>query len=267
MSGTGPKIRNVGAIAYNALLNMASTNLGVPVASLTVKGVVVRRRQDRHLRRARRRQAVQPRRAGTSRSQPVLHRRSRCRPTRRSRRTRTRSPGSTSPQKVTGEYTYVHQVRVPGMLHGRMVRPRGQGAYPYNSNVPVSVDATSIAHIPGAKVVQVNNFLGVVAPKEYDAIQAAAQLKVVWNTNPILPGTGNLWTHYRQLDSAGSIARDRPTKGQRRHGARLVGPHGVGHLQAPLPGAHADRPELLQSPTSRRPTRRSGATPRTSTAS
>jgi CO/xanthine dehydrogenase Mo-binding subunit len=53
--------------------------------------------------------------------------------------------------------------------------------------------------------VHVNNFLGVVAPKEYDAIQAAAQLKVVWNTNPILPGTGNLWTHYRQLDSAGQI--------------------------------------------------------------
>ena len=109
------------------------------------------------------------------------------------------------PDKVTGKYTYVHQVRVPGMLHGRMVRPRGQGAYPYNSNVPVSIDANSIAHIPGAQVVHVNNFLGVVAPKEYDAIQAAAQLKVVWNTNPILPGTGNLWKHYRQLDAAGQI--------------------------------------------------------------
>ena len=84
------------------------------------------------------------------------------------------------------------------MIHGRMVRPRGQGAYPYNSNVPISVDASSISHITGAKVVQVNNFLGVVAPKEYDAIQAAAQLKVVWNTNPILPGTGNLWSHYRE---------------------------------------------------------------------
>ena len=109
------------------------------------------------------------------------------------------------PDKVSGKYTYVHQVRVPGMLHGRMVRPRGQGAYPYNSNVPVSVDTTSIAHIPGAQVVHVNNFLGVVAPKEYDAIQAAAQLKVVWNTNPILPGTGNLWKHYREMDAQGKI--------------------------------------------------------------
>jgi nicotinate dehydrogenase subunit B len=79
----------------------------------------------------------------------------------------------------------------------------------------VSVDATSIAHIPGAKVVQVNNFLGVVAPKEFDAIQAAAQLKVVWNTNPILPGTGNLWSHYRDMDAQGKIvaALNSATKG------------------------------------------------------
>ena len=170
------------------------------------------------------------------------------------------------PDKVTGKYTYVHQVRVPGMLHGRMVRPRGQGAYPYNSNVPVSVDAKSIAHIPNAKVVQVNNFLGVVAPKEFDAIQAAAQLKVVWNTNPILPGTGNLWKHYRDMDTQGKIVAvaERRDQGQRRRGARLGGAHGVGDVQAPLPGPHADRPELLRRRRQGRTRRRSGATPRTS---
>ena len=101
----------------------------------------------------------------------------------------------------------MQNVRVPGMLHGRIVRPRGQGAYPYNSDVPVSVDAELDRAHPGArKVVQVGNFLGVVAPEEYDAIQAAAQLKVVWNVNPILPGTGNLWSHYRNLDATGQIA-------------------------------------------------------------
>ena len=173
------------------------------------------------------------------------------------------------PEKVTGKYTYVHQVRVPGMLHGRMVRPRGQGAYPYNSNVPVSVDASSIAHIPGAQVVHVNNFLGVVAPKEYDAIQAAAQLKVVWNTNPILPGTGNLWKHYRALDSAGQIPAtvSAHAEGQRRRGARLGGAHGVGDVRASLPGAHADRPELLRRRRDLDAARRSGATRRTSRAS
>ena len=33
------------------------------------------------------------------------------------------------PAKVSGTYVYVHAVRVPGMLHGRVVRPLGQGAY------------------------------------------------------------------------------------------------------------------------------------------
>ena len=132
------------------------------------------------------------------------------------------------------------------MLHGRVVRPRGQGAYPYNSNVPVSVDAASIAHIPGAQVVQVNNFLGVVAPKEYDAIQAAAQLKVVWNTNPILPGTGNLWKHYRDVDAAGKIPATVGSTSKGNVDAALASAaHTVsGTLQVPLPGPHADRPEL-----------------------
>ncbi len=205
MSGTGPKIRNVGALARQALLNMASSSLGVPVANLTVASGVVsgggrsvsygQLVGGKLLNLSGANVNLQP---GVAPAKPFS-----------AYKTVTKDPNPVVridiPDKVTGKYTYVHQVRVPGMLHGRMVRPRGQGAYPYNSDVPVSVDPTSIAHIPNAQVVHVNNFLGVVAPKEYDAIQAAAQLKVVWNTNPILPGTGNLWKHYRQLDSSGQI--------------------------------------------------------------
>ena len=206
MSGTGPKIRNVGALARQALLGMASAKLGVPVASLSVaSGVVSGGGQSvkygdlvggKLLNLTGANVSLQP---GVAPAKPMS-----------AYKTVTMNPNPVVrvdiPDKVSGKYTYVHQVRVPGMLHGRMIRPRGQGAYPYNSNVPVSFDASSIAHIPNAQVVHINNFLGVVAPKEYDAIQAAAQLKVVWNTNPILPGTGNLWKHYRELDSAGKIA-------------------------------------------------------------
>jgi CO/xanthine dehydrogenase Mo-binding subunit len=205
MSGQGPKIRNVGALARQALLAMASTKLGVPVASLSVdKGVVSGGGKSttygelvggKLLNISGANASLQP---GVAPAKPFS-----------AYKTVLKDPNPVVrmdiPDKVTGKYTYVHQVRVPGMLHGRMVRPRGQGAYPYNSNVPVSVDEKSIAHIPNAKVVRVNNFLGVVAPKEFDAIQAAAQLKVVWNTNPILPGTGNLWKHYREVDAAGKI--------------------------------------------------------------
>src|SRR5579871_3161968 len=205
MSGTGPKIRNVGALAYQALLSMASANLGVPVANLTVKsGTVTGGGKSvtygqlvggKTFNLTGANNALQP---GVAPAKPMS-----------SYQTVTKDPNPVVridiPDKVNGSYTYVQNVRIPGMLHGRVVRPRGQGAYPYNSNVPASFDPSSIAHIPNVQVVHVNNFLGVVAPKEFDAIQAAAQLKVVWNTNPILPGTGNLWAHYRSLDAAGAI--------------------------------------------------------------
>jgi CO/xanthine dehydrogenase Mo-binding subunit len=117
----------------------------------------------------------------------------------------TNPPRIDIPSKVTGTYTYVHSIRIPGMLHGRVVRPRGQGAYG-DGTAPtiVSVDKNSVSHIPGVTIVQFgNSFLGVVAPKEYDAIQAAAQLKVTWSQMPALPGVGNLWKQMRQQDGSG----------------------------------------------------------------
>ncbi len=108
------------------------------------------------------------------------------------------------PAKVLGTYTYVQNVRLPGMLHGRMVRPRGQGAYGSGTSPHVlSVDASSIKDIPGAKVVQKGNLVGVVAPAEYDAIQAAAQLKVTWTPMPPIPGVGGLWGQMRNQDASG----------------------------------------------------------------
>ena len=202
MSGTGPKVRAAGALAAQALLNLASTNLGVPVANLSVSGGVVsgggksvsygQLVGGQLLNVALSPSSLQQ---GVAPAKPVAS----------YTLVGTSAPRIDIPEKVTGVYTYVQNVRVPGMLHGRLIRPRGQGAYTYNSDIAASVDASSIAHIPGAKVVQVGNFVGVVAPEEYDAIQAAAELKVVWNTNSILPGTGNLWDHYRTEDAAGNV--------------------------------------------------------------
>jgi nicotinate dehydrogenase subunit B len=115
-----------------------------------------------------------------------------------------RVPRVDIPAKVAGTYVFVHNIRVPGMLHGRLVRPRGQGAYGDGTAPAIlSVDESSIAHIPGAKVVKRANFLGVVAPKEYDAIQAAAQLKVKWAPMPPVSGSGNIWKQMRAFDAAG----------------------------------------------------------------
>ncbi|MBZ5662292.1 MAG: molybdopterin-dependent oxidoreductase [Acidobacteriia bacterium] len=81
------------------------------------------------------------------------------------------------PPKFTGEFTYSADIRIPGMLHGRVVRP------PVVNSAPVIVDESSIRQIPGiVKVVRDGSFVGVVAETEWAAIQAAKALKVTWST-------------------------------------------------------------------------------------
>jgi CO/xanthine dehydrogenase Mo-binding subunit len=95
--------------------------------------------------------------------------------------------------KVFCQQDFVTDIKVPGMLHGRMIRPAIAGA------VPVKVDESSIKAIPGAKVVWDKGFLGVVAPKEWDAIQAAQTLKVTWSdTKPPFPDQKALYEHIRK---------------------------------------------------------------------
>ncbi len=79
------------------------------------------------------------------------------------------------PGKFTGEFVYSQDVTVPGMLHGRIVRPAT------SLSAPLSVDESSVKNIPGmVKVVREGNFVGVVAQTEWAAIQAARALKVSW---------------------------------------------------------------------------------------
>ncbi len=84
----------------------------------------------------------------------------------------TRVPRPDIAEKVRGTYRFVQHVRLPGMLHGRVVWPRGQGAHGVTNPTVVAVDDASIAGIP-AQVVRRNNFVGVVAEREWDAVRAA----------------------------------------------------------------------------------------------
>ena len=80
------------------------------------------------------------------------------------------------PALVTGKFEFVHNVRLPGMLHGRVVRPPAVGA------TVVNADESSVKGMPGVvKVVVKKNFVGVVAEKPWQAIQAANKLKVTWS--------------------------------------------------------------------------------------
>ena len=95
--------------------------------------------------------------------------------------------------KVFAQEDFCTDVKVPGMVHGRMIRPAVAGA------VPVKVDESSIKDIPGAKVVWDKGFLGVVADKEWDAIKAAQQLKVEWSdAEPPFPDQDALYDHIRK---------------------------------------------------------------------
>ncbi|QOZ24543.1 molybdopterin cofactor-binding domain-containing protein [Bradyrhizobium sp. CCBAU 51753] len=93
------------------------------------------------------------------------------------------------PAKATGELVYVHDVRVPGMLHGRVVRPpyAGVDAGPFVGTSLIAVDEASVRDIPGlVAVVRIGDFVGVVAEREENAIKAAAQLKLSWKPGPAL---------------------------------------------------------------------------------
>jgi CO/xanthine dehydrogenase Mo-binding subunit len=111
-------------------------------------------------------------------------------------------------EKVSGKYTYMQYVRVPGMLHARVVRPRGQGAYGTVAKV-MAVDEASIRDIPGARIVRKGDFVGVVAENQWDAVRAAQQLKVSWNTPRSLPGSDALYTHMRAAQTQDSVVRER----------------------------------------------------------
>ncbi len=86
------------------------------------------------------------------------------------------------PDKCTGRQIYVQDFTLPGMLHGRVIRPPAIGA------TLVSVDESSLRGIPDARVVRIKSFLAVVAKDEWAAVRAASALKAAWTNWAGLPG-------------------------------------------------------------------------------
>ena len=83
-------------------------------------------------------------------------------------------------EKILGRATYATDIRVPGMLHGRVVRPGAIGSS------LVHVDDTAAKKISGfVQTVTKGNFVGVVAATEWAAIKAARELKVAWGPSAV----------------------------------------------------------------------------------
>ncbi len=97
---------------------------------------------------------------------------------------------------MTGTFEFVHNVHVPGMAHGRVVRPPEIGA------TVASVDEKSVQHMPGViKVVVRNNFVGVVAEKQWQAAEAVKSLKVTWKPGTGLPPQKDFYEYIRKQPS------------------------------------------------------------------
>jgi CO/xanthine dehydrogenase Mo-binding subunit len=199
VQGAGASVRSAAAHAYQALLALAAAQLGEPVSALSaVHGVVSGGGKSVTYG-----QLVGGKLLNATIATPQLNPGAGiAKPVAQYKLVGTRFPRKGMLDKVTGRYPYVHNVRVPGMLHGRVVRPRGQGAYGTAAPI-VAVDARSIRHIRGVRLLRAGDFLAVVAPHEYDAIQAAAQLKVTWKDTSSLPSSGDLAAAMRRQDAAG----------------------------------------------------------------
>ena len=135
--------------------------------------------------------------------------------------------------KVFCQEPFVTDVKIPGMAHARMIRPPVAGA------TPVKIDEASIKDIPGARVVRDNNFLAVIADREWDAIKAFQALKVEWsNAAPAVSrASGDLRPHPQ---GAGAQARGREAGRQCRRGVpeRRAGDRGRVRMAVPVPCLH-----------------------------
>jgi CO/xanthine dehydrogenase Mo-binding subunit len=196
-----PQVRQAAAEARRALLQMASEHLGAPAEQLTVsRGVVSAPGSSKTVGYG---QLVGGKQfnLAVSGKAPVKSPSS-------YRTVGKPAPRKDIPAKVRGEYGFIQHQRLPGMLHARVVRPRGQRAYGAGAKV-LGVDESSIAGIPGARVLQRGDFLAVAAPLEWDAVKAARQLKVTWDQAPTLPAFARLHEQMRSDKTTDTVVTNR----------------------------------------------------------
>jgi nicotinate dehydrogenase subunit B len=194
-----PNVRKAAAYTYQALLDLASKRLGVPKSRLSVKDGIVSG-------------------GGKSLSYGELVKGQQLKLTIPVTGSLTSIGGLTvtgnPPMKPVSEYTIIGKsfrnsvitskvsaretwatdVRLPGMLHGRMVHPKTLGS------TLVSAGELDKTRFPNAQVVVKGNLVGVVAPTEWEAIRAAQQVaaSTKWTDWKGLPGNANLYKYLRE---------------------------------------------------------------------
>lgn len=191
---TATGLRQALATARDALLQMGSAALGAPVSALVLKNGDVMMASD-PTKRVTFAQLVGAQRFQINVSTAAV-------PKDPAKYTvlGTSVPRLDVPEKVTGRFRYVQNVRVPGMRHGKVVRPPAIGAN------YISHDASSVKGLPGNVLVVVKkNFVGVVADTDWQAQNAAQALVVNWSTPPNLPDQSTLFDWMKKQPTRDSL--------------------------------------------------------------
>ena len=186
---SGTALRFACAEAREILLSAAAAKLGVAAAELSVKDGTVTGPRGTHLTYGDLVRDVDFKREATARVKP--------KPPSEHRWVGTSLARRDIPKKFTGGAAYVQDVRLPGMVFGRVVRPPSPGAR------LTSVDEAAVRRLPGVvAVVRDGSFLAVAALREEQAIRARDALKqsAKWEETAALPPSGDAL--YRQLMSS-----------------------------------------------------------------
>jgi nicotinate dehydrogenase subunit B len=179
-------LAQAGATAREALLDMAAGRLGVPASQLTVADGIISAANDPS------KKIAYGDLIGGRRWNLTISSAAKRKPANEWTVLGTSVPRVEMVDLVTGRFEFVHNVRVPGMLHGRVVRPPAVGA------AVVSVDERSVAGMSGLiKVVVKKNLVGVVAEKPWQAEQAARRLAVTWSAGTGLPSQSDFYIWMR----------------------------------------------------------------------
>ena len=195
---SGTAIRYAAAEARDILLQLAATRLGVTADKLAVGDgmVTVGGAKTTYWDLA---QNVNFKRETTARIQPKAPARHQVigKPVKR----------RDIPKKVTGGSAYVQDMRLPGMVFGRVVRPSSRRAQ------LESCDEAAVRRMPGVvAVVRDGNFLAVAAEREEQAIKAAYALRdsAKWRESPDLPPQGMaFYEHLQKLPSQDSVVNSK----------------------------------------------------------
>jgi CO/xanthine dehydrogenase Mo-binding subunit len=176
----GMQLRHAAATARQALLGLAAQKLGRPVEDLeSVDGVVRVKGGGAAVRYG---ELVAGKALGVA-----VDPKTPLKPSSRFRFIGQSLPRPDIPAKITGRHRYVQDVKIPGMLHARVIHPPAVGA------TLRAVDDTSIARIPGVRVARVESLVAVVAAREWDVVRAARLLKTEWTGGTPLPDHATMY--------------------------------------------------------------------------